>query len=130
MNTKTKVIAYLFFTLCYIGVSNRMGHYYTNAEGRKVVSTADKILLTPLNIYADLMTGSAPTKHSENNDFLGKSKFYLNFISWPCLVLIALAFWTIFIVSMMIMAIFIIVSLIFTVFLWGLTYIMLGVKLF
>ena len=134
MRIRAKIIVYLVVTLCYIALSNRMAHYYTNSEGREVVSTADKILLKPLNIFTSILKEPTTTEqtNSENRSqgFLYRSIFYINFFLWPFLVLVAIIFWVSIVVIFIILLIAAMVSIILTSILWALTYLILGFKLF
>lgn len=128
-----KLVVWLIVAVAYIHLSGFMAHYYTETNLKKSPTTINKILIQPMGTAVNvlsLITENQKQPETNMDKLIEKSTFYIYFFSWPFLVLCALIYWIAVFIILVIMMLSFLLSMLLSLILWGLTYLLLGFKIF
>jgi len=108
--------------LAYLILSHFMASYYTNNRYQpgEAAKTENVVLLKPLRVffYGVLESPKSPKPDNANgtnlDKFIKQNTFLINFVLWPFLVLFALIFWIVAVITTMLLGIVIMLGLIAT----------------
>ncbi len=131
-----KLVVWLIAGIIYVHLSGFMAHYYNETDLKKSPTTVNKLLLEPLEVVNKFLNESStpPTSPLKPEDpvlkFLNKTSFHVYFFAWPVFFLIALIYWMVLVIFVIILVGTTLLSLLLSLILWMITYIILGFNIF